>query len=117
MGYHSDIQRKGGDNMKYAINTDTIPKGKPSAKQVQLNKWKYNEMVAMALIMPYDSNNENKENSIRLTQFESKREYTSSATKALQYLIKFQPVPEPLRTKLIKEAENIRKQGMESCFE
>lgn len=98
------------------INTETIPKGRPSPKQVELNKWKMNEMILKGLVTPYDSGNSKNRDTLKLTQFKSDDEYCEAILKAFDLLKSFQPVPEPMRTKLILEAENFRKHSKSSCL-
>lgn len=65
--------------------------------------------------MPLDSGR-GQSTKIKLTQFNSDEEYCEAMMKALELLDNFQPVPEPMRTKLILEAENFKKQGKSSCL-
>lgn len=102
--------------MKYMIDTRTIPKGKPSEEQIRKNEWKFREMNLMGLLMGYDDGQAHYKN-IPLTQFKSKEELGDAIYTASMLLIEYKPVPEPMRTKLILEAENFRKHGRESLVE
>lgn len=110
--------------MKYMIDTRKIPKGRPSEEQIAKNMWQTQELVKMGLTVPYDSGRtirKNKKNSkgsseIKLTQFKSHEEHAEAMLMAMELLDKFEPVPEPMRTKLILEAENYRKHGRLSCL-
>jgi len=99
------------------IDTRKIPQERPSEKQIALNKWQMNEMRLMGFLVPYDSGGGSSGSyKIELTQFESWDEYNDAIKKAFILLTDFKPVPEPLRTKLILEAENLRNYGVESCL-
>lgn len=101
--------------MRYMIDTRTISKERPSPQQVKMNRWKLDELNIMGLTVPYDSSG-HIGTSIPLTQFKSQKEYRLAMIQAMQLLDDYKQVPEPLRTKLIKEADNLRAHGKESCL-
>lgn len=72
----------------------------------------------MGLTVPYDSDEGHSQDNteIKLTQFKSHEEHAEAMLMAMELLDKFEPVPEPMRTKLILEAENYRKHGRLSCL-
>ncbi|MCM1221671.1 MAG: hypothetical protein NC548_45050 [Lachnospiraceae bacterium] len=81
------------------------PKTKITPEEI---KWQINEMSKMDIITVLDGDWVNEK--IPVTQFKSHNEYRRGKYKAQKLLEKMQPVPEPLRTKLILEAKNVHKQ-------
>lgn len=101
--------------MRYMIDTRTISRDRPSQQEMELNRWKLNEMSLMGLVVAYDSSSKNA-SKIELTEFSSQSKYQKALMYAMEQLDEYKPVPEPLRTKLINEAENYRKHGRYSCI-
>lgn len=102
--------------MRYMIDTRKIPKGRPSIDEIKKNEWQLNEIIKMGLTVPYDGGHSQDNTEIKLTQFKSHEEHAEAMLMAMELLDKFEPVPEPMRTKLILEAENYRKHGRLSCI-
>lgn len=102
---------------KCTIDIGKIPQGRPSTEQVKLNRWRFEEMRLLGLIEPYESGSGHKESGnscgykVVMTQFKSLKEYSEAKVKALMLLEEFKPIPEPMRTRLILETENLRKQA------
>lgn len=103
--------------MKPMIDLSTISQKRPSPEKMKMTAWQQKEFNEMALTMPFDSNNQGTySEKVKLTQFKTKAEYGEAVVTALDLLEQYKSVPEPLRTKLVTEAKNIRKQGIISAL-
>lgn len=106
---------KGEINMRYMIDTRTIPKGRPSKKEQELAMWQLKEEYELGLSIPFTDAGSDTE-SIPLTQFKSQDELADAIYIASLALAEYKPVPEPIRTKLALEAKNYREHGRYSLI-
>lgn len=96
--------------MRYAIHTKDISKEKPSKEEIARNIRISREEELIGLHAVYDSGYFIDQKRIKLKEFESFNDYYDALSQAELLLTDYKPIPEPLRTKLIKEAANIKKQ-------
>lgn len=98
--------------MRYMVDINTIPKGKPSPEEIARNEWQYEEKRLLGLLpSPYDG--ESNIDGVDLVEFTSRLDYLTAAFRAYEFLERYEPVPKSIRTRLIKEAENFRQHGIE----
>lgn len=93
--------------MRYMVNTKDIQNNRNKIDKKMI-AWKYNELELLGLLMPYDDGDN--DHRYKLKEYKSYKEYGKELSIAVEYIGKYKPIPEPMRTKLIKEAENIRQQ-------